>query len=80
MISTLDEMDMIVGGLEVGAEDYLSKPLNAALLEVRIAASLDRKFLGDREKAAQARLRLEQKRSDNLLRNVLPNVIVERLR
>jgi class 3 adenylate cyclase len=80
MLSALDEMEMIVRCLEEGADDYLLKPVNAMLLKARIASSLDRKFLRDREKEAQARLRREQKRSDKLLRNVLPDAIVERLR
>jgi adenylate cyclase len=80
MISALDETEMIVRCLEDGADDYLSKPVNGALLQARIASSLDRKFLRDREKAAQAKLRAEKKRSDKLIRNVLPDGIVGRLR
>ncbi len=80
MISALDETEMIVRCLEDGADDYLSKPVNGALLQARIASSLDRKFLRDREKEAQAKLKAEKKRSDKLIRNVLPDGIVERLR
>ena len=80
MISALDELNMIVRCLAEGADDYLPKPVNTTLLRARIGSSLERKFLRDSEKAAQARLRAEQRRSDSLLRNILPNAIVERLR
>lgn len=45
-----------------------------------MTASLDRKFLRDREQAAIAKLNVEQERSDTLLRNVLPDMIIDRLR
>lgn len=43
MISALDEMDSIVRGIELGAEDYLPKPFNPTLLKARITASLERR-------------------------------------
>ncbi len=80
MISALDELEAVVRCIDAGAEDYLSKPLDATLLRARIGSSLERKFLRDREQATLRQLHLEQECSDKLLRNVLPDVIVERLR
>jgi class 3 adenylate cyclase/signal transduction histidine kinase len=80
MTSALDEVATAVRCIEAGADDYLAKPVNTVLLRARIAASLDRKFLRDREIAITQALRAEQERSEALLRNVLPEVIVERLR
>ncbi|WP_375457669.1 adenylate/guanylate cyclase domain-containing protein [uncultured Enterovirga sp.] len=80
VISALDELDAAVRCIEAGADDFLSKPLNETLLRARIGSSLDRKFLRDREEDAVRRLKLEQERSERLLRNVLPAGIVERLR
>ena len=80
VISALDEMEVAVRCIEAGADDYLSKPLDPTLLRARIGSSLERKFLRDREQEALQRLRSEQDRSDRLLRNILPDVIVERLR
>ncbi|MBF0119238.1 MAG: response regulator [Desulfobacterales bacterium] len=49
MLSALDEIDGVVRCLEIGAEDYLSKPFNSALLHVRIESSLEKKRLRDKE-------------------------------
>jgi signal transduction histidine kinase len=51
VISALDELDSAVRCIEMGAEDYLSKPFNPVLLRARLGASLQRKKLRDLEKA-----------------------------
>lgn len=40
IISAADDMESVVHGIELGAEDYLSKPFNLPLLNARIKASL----------------------------------------
>ena len=80
VMSALDEVDTAVRCIEGGADDFLSKPLNETLLRARIASSLERKFLRDREQDAVRRLKIEQERSDALLLNILPAGIVKRLR
>jgi diguanylate cyclase (GGDEF)-like protein len=50
MISALDELQSVVRCIEMGAEDYLSKPFNRVLLRARIGASLEKKWLRDRER------------------------------
>ena len=50
MISALDELQGVVRCIEMGAEDYLSKPFNRVLLRARIGASLEKKWLRDRER------------------------------
>ncbi|MGB8648795.1 MAG: adenylate/guanylate cyclase domain-containing protein, partial [Anaerolineae bacterium] len=50
MISALDEMDSAVRCIEMGAEDYLSKPFNPVLLQARIGSSLEKKRLRDRQR------------------------------
>ena len=50
MISALEEMDGVVRGIEMGADDYLSKPFNPILLNARINNSLEKKRLSDLEK------------------------------
>jgi adenylate cyclase len=45
--SSLEGMDNIVRCIELGAEDYLSKPVNAVLLKARIGACLEKKRLRD---------------------------------
>ena len=79
IISALDEVDSTVRCIEAGADDYLTKPINPVLLRARVAATLDRKFLRDRDQAITEQLRIEQNRSESLLRNVLPESVVARL-
>jgi signal transduction histidine kinase len=49
ILSAADEINNFVRGIEMGAEDYLSKPFNLPLLNARINASLGRKRLYDQE-------------------------------
>ncbi len=45
MISALDDMDSIIRCIELGAEDYLTKPFNTVLLRARLNACLEKKRL-----------------------------------
>ena len=58
MISALDEFRGVVRCIEMGAEDYLSKPFNRVLLRARIGASLDKKWLRDSERLNTEKLEL----------------------
>jgi adenylate cyclase len=48
--SSLEGIDNVVRCIELGAEDYLTKPVNAVLLKARIGASLEKKRLRDQQK------------------------------
>ncbi|RZL88977.1 MAG: adenylate/guanylate cyclase domain-containing response regulator [Variovorax sp.] len=48
--SSLEGVATIVRCIELGAEDYLHKPVNAVLLKARIGASLEKKRLRDQQK------------------------------
>jgi len=50
MTSSLDEIDSIVKCVELGAEDYLNKPVNPILLRARVNASLEKKRLRDQQR------------------------------
>ncbi len=80
MISALDQLDTVVKSIELGAEDYLPKPFNPVVLRARIGACLEKKRLRDRERAYIKKLRSEQERSEQLLLNILPRPIAERLK
>ncbi|HEX6138436.1 MAG TPA: adenylate/guanylate cyclase domain-containing protein [Casimicrobiaceae bacterium] len=48
--SSLEGIDNVVRCIELGAEDYLTKPVNPVLLRARIGASLEKKRLRDQQK------------------------------
>ena len=48
--SAVEGLDSVVRCIELGAEDYLPKPVNAVLLKARIGASLEKKRLRDQQK------------------------------
>jgi len=50
MTSSLDEIDSVVKCVELGAEDYLNKPINPILLRARVNASLEKKRLRDEQR------------------------------
>jgi len=50
MTSSLDEIDSVVRCIEMGAEDYLTKPINPVLLNARVTASLEKKRLRDQQR------------------------------
>ena len=47
--SSLEGLDNVVRCLELGAEDYLAKPVNPILLRARLDASLEKKRLRDQQ-------------------------------
>ncbi|TMG93721.1 MAG: adenylate/guanylate cyclase domain-containing response regulator [Betaproteobacteria bacterium] len=48
--SSLEGLDNVVRCIELGAEDYLTKPVNPVLLKARIGAGLEKKRLRDQQK------------------------------
>ncbi len=85
--SGLDRLDAVVRCIELGAEDFLPKPVNSVLLGARVGASLERKRLRDLERLRllelqqeKLLLQAEQEKSDRLLLNILPQSIAERLK
>jgi two-component system, cell cycle response regulator len=49
VISALDDLESVVKGIELGAEDYLPKTFDPVLLRARIGACLEKKRLRDQE-------------------------------
>jgi adenylate cyclase len=80
MITALDEVSATVRCIEAGAEDYVPKPFNPIILRARIGASLEKKRLRDKERAYLAEIQAERTKSDQLLLNVLPKAIADRLK
>ena len=50
MMSSLEEVDSVARCIEMGAEDYLFKPVNPILLKARVGASLEKKRLRDQQR------------------------------
>jgi adenylate cyclase len=50
IMSSVDEVDSVARCIEMGAEDYLFKPINPILLRARVAASLEKKRLRDQQR------------------------------
>jgi len=80
VVSGYTEVDSVVRCVQMGAEDHLSKPFNAVLLQARIGACLEKKRLRDHELEIFRQLRQEKENSDRLLLNILPRAIADRLR
>lgn len=80
VISALDDIDSIVKCIELGAEDYLSKPFNKVLLKARINHCLEKKWLRDQELVYLQQLKAEQEKSERLLLSILPQPIAEQLK
>ncbi|NKB80725.1 MAG: response regulator [Nitrospirales bacterium] len=49
VVSALNELDSVGKCIELGAEDYLVKPINSKLLKARITNCIDKKRQHDRE-------------------------------
>lgn len=61
VISALSEFDSVIKCIDLGAEDYLTKPFNATLLNARISASLEKKRLRDQEQSHLEELLVTQR-------------------
>lgn len=57
MITAIDETQSAVDCIKMGADDYLTKPVNRVLLKARIGACLEKKSLYDREKEYLSRIK-----------------------
>jgi DNA-binding response OmpR family regulator len=57
-------VDNVVRCIELGAEDYLPKPVNPVLLKARIGASLEKKRLRDQQKVLLRRFARPKSQQD----------------
>jgi len=80
MLSALDELEHIVGCIELGAEDYIAKPFNPVFLRARIGAALEKKRLRDREVSYLRQIQEQKQRSEDLLRIILPPDVADELK
>jgi adenylate cyclase len=79
-ISALNDTASVVRCIQRGAEDYLHKPIDPVLLKARVESCLGKKRMRERELVYLQQLSAERERSEELLLNVLPRPIAERLK
>ena len=80
VISAVQDLESVVRCIELGAADYLPKPFKTTLLRARVGALLEQKRLRDREQAYLRMIEEERSKSEQLLLNILPAPIAERLK
>jgi adenylate cyclase len=85
--SGMSQLDAVARCIELGAEDFLPKPVNPTILRARVHASLERKRLRDLDRLRLIQLQqekqlleIEKEKSERLLLNILPQPIAERLK
>ena len=76
----MDDTDSIYRCIENGADDYITKPFDKSILDARISSCIEKKHLRDKEKRLMKELEEEQQKSENLLLNILPDDIAQRLK
>ncbi len=80
MISALNEVESTVRCIQLGAEDYLTKPFDPTLLRARLGACIEKKRLRDREIVHLKTIDKERRRADELLRAIFPPEIARELK
>jgi adenylate cyclase len=80
MISSLDEIEAAIRCLEIGAEDYLTKPFHPTILEARIGACLELRRMRERTTYYETLLERDGATIERLLRSVFPAPIADRVR
>ncbi len=79
VVSAHHEIDRVVRGIELGAVDHLTKPIEPAILCARIRAWLERGRARERERTYLAEIERQRARGDALLEAILPAEAVREL-
>lgn len=80
IISALDNIDNVINCIQLGADEFIPKPFNKILLKTRISHILEKKFLWDTNEKQLDEIKSERQKSEDLLLNILPKSIAERLK
>ena len=80
MISGVDETASVIRCIELGASDYLHKPIDPVLFRARLGSSIEKKRLQDQQRVYISQLREEKNRADQLLNIILPEVVANELK
>jgi phosphoserine phosphatase RsbU/P len=77
VISANNDLQSVVKGIQLGAEDYLPKPFEPTLLQARIQTSLDKKRLHDLQDLYTKSLEREMNIARNIQKEFLPAKLPE---
>ena len=77
VISASNNLESVVRGIQLGAEDYLPKPFEPVLLHARICSSLERKRLRDLEHLYLKGLEREMQIGREIQQGFLPTALPE---
>jgi class 3 adenylate cyclase/CheY-like chemotaxis protein len=87
MVSGIDEVGSIAACIELGAEDYVLKPVNSTILRARVRVLLEKKQAREWEQSrtrqlqsAYRELESQKRKTDLLLQNILPQETAEELK
>jgi len=80
MVSGVNDTEAVIKCIELGAADFLYKPINPTLLRARLGACLEKKRLRNQQLDYISRLREEKKRADQLLNVILPTAAANELK
>ena len=80
MLTTIDATRNAVECLAAGAADFVPQPFLAEVLSARIGACLEQAKLRRHNRALEAELGQEKRRSEHLLGTILPGELIEELR
>jgi sigma-B regulation protein RsbU (phosphoserine phosphatase) len=75
VISAIDDMESIVRCVELGADDYLTKPFDRVLLRARVNACLEKKRLRDEESRNLKRIAQQLSDASEYVRSLLPEPV-----
>jgi len=79
MVTASDEVETAAECIINGADDFITKPFNGTLLKARVGASLEKKRLRDSEENYLDRVETDKKRSQQILKTVMPTSVANEL-
>ena len=80
MITGIEDKESVIRCIELGAADYLQKPIDPVILRARLDACLEKKQLRDRQLDYLNQIRTEKRKVDHLLNTILPSSAARELK